>query len=119
MDCIVIDGGDGTVSDVLSAVHRHYAPDRLPAIAVLPSGNTNLIAGMWALACVAPRHWNGCSSLPCPTGCGATCAGAAGWWCNGPIAMAGPGRGHVSRGGGLHARHRTGPPARNPEQLFP
>ncbi|MFT8711182.1 diacylglycerol/lipid kinase family protein [Komagataeibacter rhaeticus] len=45
MDCIVIDGGDGTVSDVLSAVHRHYAPDRLPAIAVLPSGNTNLIAG--------------------------------------------------------------------------
>lgn len=45
MDCIVIDGGDGTVSDVLSAVYRHYAPDRLPAIAVLPSGNTNLIAG--------------------------------------------------------------------------
>ena len=45
MDCIVIDGGDGTVSDVLTAVRRHYAPDRLPALAVLPSGNTNLIAG--------------------------------------------------------------------------
>lgn len=45
MDCIVIDGGDGTVSDVLSAIHRHYAPERLPAVAVLPSGNTNLIAG--------------------------------------------------------------------------
>ncbi|WP_010509687.1 diacylglycerol/lipid kinase family protein [Komagataeibacter europaeus] len=44
-DCIVIDGGDGTVSDVLTAIHRHYAPDRLPALAILPSGNTNLIAG--------------------------------------------------------------------------
>ncbi|WP_242402510.1 acylglycerol kinase family protein [Komagataeibacter kakiaceti] len=45
MDCIAIDGGDGTVSDVMTAVHRHYAPDRLPALAILPSGNTNLIAG--------------------------------------------------------------------------
>ncbi|WP_265001318.1 diacylglycerol/lipid kinase family protein [Komagataeibacter sucrofermentans] len=45
MDCIVVDGGDGTVSDVLTAIHRHYAPARFPALAILPSGNTNLIAG--------------------------------------------------------------------------
>lgn len=45
VQCIVVDGGDGTLSDVLSAVHRHYSPDNLPAIAILPSGNTNLIAG--------------------------------------------------------------------------
>ncbi|PYD48777.1 diacylglycerol/lipid kinase family protein [Novacetimonas pomaceti] len=43
--CIVVDGGDGTLSDVLSAIHRYYRPDRLPALALLPSGNTNLIAG--------------------------------------------------------------------------
>nr|WP_242011978.1 diacylglycerol kinase family protein [Acetobacter oeni] len=41
---IIVNGGDGTVSDVLSAVLACYPADRLPALAVLPSGNTNLIA---------------------------------------------------------------------------
>ncbi|NHN85113.1 diacylglycerol kinase [Acetobacter musti] len=41
---IAVNGGDGTVSDVLSAVLASYPADRLPALAVLPSGNTNLIA---------------------------------------------------------------------------
>jgi Diacylglycerol kinase catalytic domain len=41
---IAIDGGDGTVSDVMSAIYRCYPADALPALAVLPSGNTNLIA---------------------------------------------------------------------------
>nr|WP_220790134.1 acylglycerol kinase family protein [Gluconacetobacter tumulisoli] len=41
---IAIDGGDGTVSEVMSAIYRHYPADALPALAVLPSGNTNLIA---------------------------------------------------------------------------
>lgn len=41
---IAVDGGDGTVSDVMSAIHRFYPTDALPALAVLPSGNTNLIA---------------------------------------------------------------------------
>ncbi|MFT8635426.1 diacylglycerol/lipid kinase family protein [Novacetimonas hansenii] len=45
VQCIVVDGGDGTLSHVLSAVHHYYRPDNLPAIAILPSGNTNLIAG--------------------------------------------------------------------------
>jgi len=44
VDCIAIDGGDGTVSDVLTAIYRAYPAAELPAIAVLPSGNTNLIA---------------------------------------------------------------------------
>lgn len=43
--CLVIDGGDGTVGNVLSALYASsYPKDRLPMIAVLPSGNTNLIA---------------------------------------------------------------------------
>ncbi|UMM07672.1 acylglycerol kinase family protein [Gluconobacter frateurii] len=41
---IVIDGGDGTVSTALTAIARVYPADRLPDIAVLASGNTNLIA---------------------------------------------------------------------------
>ncbi|GBQ04500.1 diacylglycerol/lipid kinase family protein [Acetobacter cerevisiae] len=43
--CLVVDGGDGTVGNVLSALYvSSYPKDRLPMIAVLPSGNTNLIA---------------------------------------------------------------------------
>nr|WP_298798749.1 diacylglycerol kinase family protein [uncultured Acetobacter sp.] len=43
--CLVIDGGDGTVGHVLSALYASsYPKDKLPMIAVLPSGNTNLIA---------------------------------------------------------------------------
>lgn len=41
---VAIDGGDGTVSDVMSAIYQCYPADALPALAVLPSGNTNLIA---------------------------------------------------------------------------
>lgn len=41
---IGVDGGDGTVSDVLSAVLAAYPKDRLPALSIFPSGNTNLIA---------------------------------------------------------------------------
>nr|WP_220790442.1 acylglycerol kinase family protein [Gluconacetobacter takamatsuzukensis] len=41
---VAIDGGDGTVSNVMSAIHQCYPADALPALAVLPSGNSNLIA---------------------------------------------------------------------------
>lgn len=44
IDFIVINGGDGTVSACLTAIAEVYSEDRLPAVAVLPSGNTNLIA---------------------------------------------------------------------------
>lgn len=43
--CLVIDGGDGTVCRVLSALYASAWPQNSwPLIAVLPSGNTNLIA---------------------------------------------------------------------------
>lgn len=41
---IAVDGGDGTVSHVISAVLHAYPHERLPALSILPSGNTNLIA---------------------------------------------------------------------------
>lgn len=44
-DLIVINGGDGTVSDVMTTVHHVFAGASLPHLAILPSGNTNLIAG--------------------------------------------------------------------------
>ncbi|WP_122049327.1 diacylglycerol kinase family protein [Asaia bogorensis] len=41
---IAINGGDGTVSDVMTAVMRAYPEGSLPDLAIFPSGNTNLIA---------------------------------------------------------------------------
>ncbi len=43
VDLIVIDGGDGTVRDVLTAAARIYR-GRLPRVALLPSGKTNALA---------------------------------------------------------------------------
>lgn len=43
VDTLVIDGGDGTVRDVLSLAPRHFTSG-LPRIAVVPSGKTNALA---------------------------------------------------------------------------
>lgn len=40
---LIIDGGDGTVRDVLSLASRHFK-DGLPRIVVVPSGKTNALA---------------------------------------------------------------------------
>lgn len=45
VDTVVVSGGDGTVRDVLSAIPSAYAGMPEPAIAVLPAGRTDLIAG--------------------------------------------------------------------------
>ncbi len=44
VDLIAIDGGDGTIRDVLSNIDSAY-PGAWPHIALLPSGKTNVIAG--------------------------------------------------------------------------
>lgn len=43
LDLLVIDGGDGTVRDVISAAAGIYG-DQLPALTLLPSGKTNALA---------------------------------------------------------------------------
>lgn len=43
IDLLVIDGGDGTVRDVITAASAFFG-DALPAIAVVPSGKTNALA---------------------------------------------------------------------------
>lgn len=52
VDLIVIDGGDGTVRDVLSAAHRIFK-GRMPRLAVLRSGKTNALAMDLGI----PRNW--------------------------------------------------------------
>ena len=44
VELIAIDGGDGTVRDVVSSVHHAYKGG-WPVFAILPSGKTNVIAG--------------------------------------------------------------------------
>lgn len=43
VDTIVINGGDGTVRDVLSLAHRHFR-EAMPRVALVPSGKTNALA---------------------------------------------------------------------------
>lgn len=52
MDLIVIDGGDGTIRDVLTAAHDIFG-GRLPRFAVLQSGKTNALA----MDLGVPRDW--------------------------------------------------------------
>lgn len=52
LDLLVVDGGDGTVRDVLTQASKHFT-DGLPTMAVLPSGKTNALA----LDLGAPRDW--------------------------------------------------------------
>lgn len=40
---VVIDGGDGTVRDVLGCLPEAFGPDRHPALAIMASGKTNVI----------------------------------------------------------------------------
>lgn len=44
IECLIVDGGDGTISQVMTGIYHAYAPDKLPKLVILPSGNTNLIA---------------------------------------------------------------------------
>ncbi|MGI4746269.1 MAG: diacylglycerol/lipid kinase family protein [Janthinobacterium lividum] len=45
IDLVVVNGGDGTLRDVMSALPTAY-PDMLPELAILRAGNTNLAARM-------------------------------------------------------------------------
>ena len=43
IDTVIIDGGDGTVRDVLSVISRYF-PAYRPKLAIVPSGKTNALA---------------------------------------------------------------------------
>lgn len=52
VDLLVVDGGDGTVRDVMTQAPAHF-PDQTPTMAVLPSGKTNALAFDLGV----PGHW--------------------------------------------------------------
>lgn len=43
VNALIIDGGDGTVRDVMTVAAQHYAGD-VPRLAIVPSGKTNALA---------------------------------------------------------------------------
>ena len=43
IDVLIVDGGDGTIRDVLTAAVAHFG-DALPTLAIVPSGKTNALA---------------------------------------------------------------------------
>lgn len=51
VDLLAVDGGDGTVRDVITAAQRHFH-GRFPRLAVVPSGKTNALA----LDLGTPKH---------------------------------------------------------------
>jgi diacylglycerol kinase (ATP) len=53
VDLLVIDGGDGTIRDVLSVAHGVFGA-KMPRVAVIPSGKTNALAIDLGL----PAHWS-------------------------------------------------------------
>lgn len=58
INLLVIDGGDGTVRDVISAAKRHFR-HAFPRLAVVPSGKTNALA----LDLGIPNDWTITSAL--------------------------------------------------------
>ncbi len=52
VDAIVVDGGDGTIRDVITVAAEHF-PAGLPRLAVVPSGKTNALAFDLGI----PRDW--------------------------------------------------------------
>jgi Diacylglycerol kinase catalytic domain len=58
VNVLVIDGGDGTIRDVMTAAARHFTRS-FPRLAVIPSGKTNALASDLGI----PRHWTIQSAL--------------------------------------------------------
>ncbi len=60
IDLLVIDGGDGTIRDVLSLAAPHFG-EQYPRLAVLPSGKTNALA----VDLGVPKGWTLDAALAC------------------------------------------------------
>jgi len=55
VDCVVVNGGDGTVQATMGALFHHRPFAVMPCVAVLPAGTANLIAGDVGLGKFAPN----------------------------------------------------------------
>jgi len=55
VDCVVVNGGDGTIQAALGALFHHQPFEVMPRLAVVPGGTSNLIAGDVGLGKFAPN----------------------------------------------------------------
>ncbi len=55
VDCVVVNGGDGTIQATMGALFRHQPFVSMPSLALLPSGTANLMAGDVGLGKFEPK----------------------------------------------------------------
>ena len=55
VDCVVVNGGDGTIQATIGALFHHHPFGSMPCLAVLPGGTSNLIAGDVGLGKFTPN----------------------------------------------------------------
>ena len=55
VNCVVVNGGDGTIQATMGALFHHRLFSALPCLAVLPAGTANLIAGDVGLGKLEPN----------------------------------------------------------------
>ncbi len=55
VNCLVVNGGDGTIQATMGALFHHRPFSALPRLAVLPAGTANLIAGDVGLGKLEPK----------------------------------------------------------------
>lgn len=58
VDCVVVNGGDGTIQATMGALFHHQPFASMPSLAVLPAGTANLIAGDVGLGKFEPNVLN-------------------------------------------------------------
>jgi hypothetical protein len=55
VECVVVNGGDGTIQAAMGALYHHQPFASIPRLAVLPAGTANLIAGDVGLGKFEPQ----------------------------------------------------------------
>lgn len=58
VDCVVVNGGDGTIQATMGALFHHHPFASMPHLALLPAGTANLIAGDVGLGKFEPNVLN-------------------------------------------------------------
>ena len=55
VDCVVVNGGDGTIQATMGALFHHQPFSSMPSLALLPAGTANLMAGDVGLGKFEPK----------------------------------------------------------------
>ncbi len=55
VECVVVNGGDGTIQATMGALFHHHPFESMPSLALLPAGTANLMAGDVGLGKFEPK----------------------------------------------------------------